>query len=59
MDKINKEAWEKLSIAQNKVKSCVSKYIHPAQNKLKEMWTKRKKKHFTRNRKKIPSGLKT
>ena len=49
LDKINKEAWDKLSIAQNKVKSCVSRYIQPAQNKLKEMWKEEKealhKKH--------------
>ena len=49
MDKINKEAWDKLSAAQNRVKRCVSGYLQPAQNKLKELWKEEKealhKKH--------------
>ena len=38
MDKINKEAWDKLEIAQRRVKTCVSRYLQPAQNKLKDMY---------------------
>ena len=37
MDKINKEAWDKLEIAQRRVKTCVSRYLQPTQNKLKDM----------------------
>ena len=49
VDKIHKEAWDKLSAAQNRVKRCVSGYLQPAQNKLKELWKEEKeallKKH--------------
>ena len=37
VDKINKEAWDKLEIAQRRVKTYVSRYLQPAQNKLKDM----------------------
>ena len=38
VDKIHKEAWDKLSAAQSRVKRCVSGYLQPAQGKLKEPW---------------------
>ena len=42
VDKIHKEAWDKLSAAQSRVKRCVSGYLQPAQNKLKELWKEEK-----------------
>ena len=49
VDKIHKEAWDKLSAAQSRVKRCVSGYLQPAQNKVKELWKEEKealhKKH--------------
>ena len=34
IDKINKEAWDKLEAARRRVKICVTRYLQPAQNKL-------------------------
>ena len=42
VDKIHKEAWDKLSAAQSRVKRCVFGYLQPAQNKVKELWKEEK-----------------
>ena len=34
VDKINKEAWDKLEAARRRVRVCVSRYLQPAQNKI-------------------------
>ena len=38
VDKIHKEAWDRLSAAQIRVKRCVSGYLQPAQDQLKDQW---------------------
>ena len=42
VNKIHKEAWDKLRAAQSKVKRCVSGYLQPAQTKVKELWKEEK-----------------
>ena len=38
VDKIHKEAWDRLSAAQSRAKRCVSGYLQPAQDQLKDQW---------------------